>query len=66
MAWYSLYRATFETKPVQLEEKSAKKERILVRKRWFFWLVLVFSQVRKFHNVKAARSIVTYVLKQLS
>ena len=33
LVWSSLYRAKFETKSVQLEEKPVKKERILARKR---------------------------------
>ena len=37
LAWSSLYRTKAETKLVQLEERLARKERILVKKKDSFF-----------------------------
>ena len=48
-----------------MEERPTKKEMILVRKRYFLWLVLIFNQIKKFYNAKAVGSTVPFVLKKL-
>ena len=46
--------------------QTSRKGNDFSKKRQFLQLVLVFSQMRKFNNVKAAGSAVTAVLKKLS